>query len=310
MQASDPVFLAARDFLFGLAYRMLGTVVDAEDVVQDAWLRWQARGTQTIEDERAYLARITTHLAIDRLREQRRARANYVGPWLPEPLADAIAPADMALEHARSLAVGLLVLMDELTPHERAVFVLRHAFDFDFESIARCLDAKPATCRQWFKRARNRLGPRAETDAAPRADRGLTERLLAALAQGDERGVLALLGADVVVISDGGGRIAAASKPIIGVRAVSRFLLGAARHADATVSVELMSLNHGVSALVARAGQLESVLTCEARAHAIERIYIVRNPDKLARLAAHLARTPHTAPSRGHENHGALDRAQ
>ncbi|MCB1745678.1 MAG: RNA polymerase sigma factor SigJ [Gammaproteobacteria bacterium] len=290
MTATTDVFEAQRAFLFGIAYRMLGSVSDAEDVVQDAWLRWQGDRPADLAQPRAWLARVVTHLSIDLLRRRRRERVDYTGPWLPEPLLEPAADdgADAA-DHAalaETLSIGLLALLEALPPTERATFVLREAFGMDYEAIGAILEAQPTTCRQWFRRGRARLAARDHDAAAGRAGRALLDRFLAALASGDATRVAALLGEDVELVSDGGGKAAAASRPLHGRRAVSRFLAGLAARADAAVRVAPARLNGAWGCLVYRGAMLETAVVLSGAADAVRGIYLVRNPDKLARLHA------------------------
>ncbi|MGE0485572.1 MAG: RNA polymerase sigma factor SigJ [Gammaproteobacteria bacterium] len=287
MNATDP-FESQRRFLFGLAYRMLGSVGDAEDVVQDAWLRWRAADATAVEQPRAWLARVVTHLCIDLLRRRRRERCDYAGPWLPEPLVTTAADEGPDAAHhvalAESLSLGLLALLETLGPSERATFVLREAFDMDYASIGAILDAPPATCRQWFHRGRRRLAARG-SDGKPRgASRAQLVRFLEALASGDADRVAALLTAEVELVSDGGGRVAAATRPLHGRRAVSRFLAGLAARADAAMRVVPARINGGWGFLVYRDAVLETAAALSATDAAIAGLYFVRNPDKLARL--------------------------
>ncbi len=219
-----------RRLLFTVAYEMLGSVADAEDVVQDAWLRWSAADRRDVVDPRAYLVQITTRLALDRLGAARTRREVYVGPWLPEPLltgADDVPGADPAEAVAlgEHLSLALLVVLESLSPAERAVFVLREAFGMSFAEVAEVLDRSEAAVRQMAHRAREHVQarrPRFDTDQ--RAAREVTERFLEATAGGDVEALLAALSPGVVLVSDGGGKAKAARRPIEGADKVARFL--------------------------------------------------------------------------------------
>src|SRR5688572_4007685 len=227
-----------RRLLFSVAYQMLGSVADAEDVVQDAWLRWSAADRSDVTDERAYLVQITTRLALDRLGSARARRETYVGPWLPEPLLTGGAavggapPApgpDEAAERGEQVSLALLVVLETLSPAERAVFVLRDVFGMSVAEVAGALDRSEAAVRQMSHRAREHVQARQPRfDADQRAQREVTERFFAAVAGGDMAALLAALAPDVVLISDGGGKASAARRPINGADKVARFLVGIA----------------------------------------------------------------------------------
>ncbi len=242
MMNRDELFAAQRHRLFGIAYRMLGSVADAEDVLQDSWLRWREKSAADIDNPGAYLTRIVTSVSIDALRRAQRRRETYSGPWLPEPLdLDAVHNDDGAahLALAETLSTALLVMLEDLTAKERATFILREAFGLSFDEIAACLDARPATCRQWAKRARDRLGAVDWRNRGVQAERELLERFVVAMASGEPATMVALLDAQVELIGDGGGKVAAASKPLHGVHAVSRFLGGLAARNAAQVETRL-----------------------------------------------------------------------
>ena len=288
---TDDIFSAERSRLFGIAYRMLGRVADAEDVVQEAWLRWRSHAGDDIANPQAYLSRTVTSLSIDALRRTRRERHVYPGPWLPEPLPDDAVSDDgeAHLALAQTLSMGLLALLETLTPSERATFVLREAYGMAYDDIAACLDARPATCRQWHRRARARLARIDWHDEAPLAGRELLERFLATLHGGDPDALVALLDEDVELVSDGGGKAVAATRPLHGPRAVSRFLHGIARSSAAAVRVDIVRFNGRWGALVGLDGRLDTALSLASHAGRVRGIYLVRNPDKLARLQARCA---------------------
>ncbi|HTJ34734.1 MAG TPA: RNA polymerase sigma factor SigJ, partial [Dactylosporangium sp.] len=226
MADAAQIFSEHRERLAGVAYRVLGRIADVEDVVQDAWLRWSTVDLDSVDDPEAYLVRVATRLAIDRLRSAQARREAYVGPWLPEPMLTSPDVADsVALND--SVSTAMLLVLESLSPLERAVFVLREAFDYSFAEIAAMLDRTEAAVRQLLVRARNHVHdkrPRYPLDDVKR--QSIAERFLAACVGGDIAPLLELLSPDVTVISDGGGVVSAATRPVVGLDHVSRFLLG------------------------------------------------------------------------------------
>jgi len=283
--AESPGSVAAQHFdeyrglLFTVAYEMLGSAADAEDVVQDTWLRWADVDREEVRDPRAYLVRIVTRLALNRLRTLKRQRETYVGPWLPEPLLTTPDVADH-VELADSVSFAMLVVLETLSPLERAVFVLREVFGFEYDEIASATDRTSAAVRQLASRARAHVEER-RPRFEPTADaREVAERFFAAAATGDVQGLLDVMSPDVVLLSDGGGKKQAALRPILGADKVARFLGGVSR-VDATVSFEWAVVNGAPSVLVSLDGELDaigSVLVIDGR---VAEIYFVRNPDKL-----------------------------
>jgi RNA polymerase sigma-70 factor (ECF subfamily) len=265
---------------------MLGSAADAEDVLQETWLRWAAVDHDDVRDSRGYLVRITTRLALNRLRTLARRRESYVGPWLPEPLLTAPDVADdVAL--ADSVSTALLLVLETLSPTERAVFVLREVFDVGYEEIAAAVDRSPATVRQIAVRARQHVAARRpRTCVADRERDAVLERFLAATSTGDLQGLLDVLSPDVVLVTDGGGRKKAALRPILGRDKVLRFL-AAVTPQDARV--ERTSVNGAPGLTVSVAGELDAVLTLLVGDAGVTALYVVRNPDKLARLAQTVA---------------------
>jgi RNA polymerase sigma-70 factor (TIGR02957 family) len=283
-----------RRLLFSVAYQMLGSVADAEDVVQDTWLRWSAADRAEVIDERAYLVQITTRLALDRLGSARARRERYVGPWLPEPLltapvasgAAAPDPAEAA-EIGEEVSLALLVVLETLSPVERAVFVLREVFGLPTAEVAGILGRSEVAVRQLGHRAKEHVQarrPRFDTDR--RAQREVTQRFLAAAISGDVESLLAALSPGVVLISDGGGKVSAARRPIVGADKVARFLAAVGpQGADLPgLRVEMAEVN-GAPAVVAWTDDgpymaLQLVLTDGL----VEQVLYVANPDKLAGL--------------------------
>jgi len=285
-----------RRLLFSVAYQMLGSVADAEDAVQDAWLRWSAADRSTVADPRAYLVRITSRLALDRLKAAHTRRESYVGPWLPEPLmAGAVpvaaggSPADPgeAAEVAEQVSLAMLVVLESLSPAERAVFVLREVFGMSFGEVASALDRSEAAVRQMAHRAREHVQARQPRFAADRREqREVTERFLAAAVSGDVASLLAAMSPGVVLIADGGGKVTAARRPIVGADKVARFLAAVGPQGTDLpgLRVELTDVN-GAPAIVAWTDEgpfmaLQLVLADGL----VEQVLYVANPDKLAGL--------------------------
>ncbi|MFH8581404.1 RNA polymerase sigma-70 factor [Streptomyces zaomyceticus] len=280
------LFEEHRPMLLGVAYRMLGRAADAEDVVQEAWLRWTAEDRAEVREPRAFLVRITTRLAIDRLRQAQTRRESYVGPWLPEPVVTDFGPsvpdtAERALL-ADSVSLAVLVVLESLSPLERAVFVLREAFGFPFAEIATTLDRSEAAVRQLAGRARRHVDegkPRYDVDPVERRD--LTERFLSAAAGGDLGDLLALLAPDVRLVGDSGGKSKAPLRIIDSADKVGRFVVATAEGAHERFEFRLVELN-GAPALLALAdGRPDSVFQIEVRDGRVQCVYIIRNPDKL-----------------------------
>jgi RNA polymerase sigma-70 factor (TIGR02957 family) len=297
MTADVGTFDRHRRLLFTVAYQMLGSVADAEDVVQDTWLRWSAADRSGVADERAYLVQITTRLALDRMDSARSRRESYVGPWLPEPLLTgggtvaAAPPApgpDEAAELGEQVSLALLVVLETLSPAERAVFVLREVFGLPVPEVAAALGRSDAAVRQMAHRAREHVHARQPRfDADRQMQREVTERFFAAVAGGDMEALLAALAPDVVLISDGGGKASAARRPITGADKVARFLVGIAEKGGDIpgLRIEVAEVN-GLPAIVGWVGTDPfgsiSLTTAGGR---IEQVLVVVNPDKLAGLA-------------------------
>ncbi|WP_411082391.1 RNA polymerase sigma-70 factor [Streptomyces sp. cmx-18-6] len=289
--AATEVFEEHRAVLTGVAYRMLGRVADAEDVVQEAWLRWSSTTREGTREPRAFLVRITTRLAIDRLRRLRSRRESYVGPWLPEPMATDFGPAapdaaDQAVL-ADSVSLAVLVVLESLSPLERAVFVLREAFGFPYAEIATALDRTEAAVRQLAGRARRHVDerkPRYDVDPAERRD--LTDRFLAAASGDGIEQLMALLAPDVRLVSDAGGKAKAARRIIETADKVGRFLVAVAQEVGPDWDVRIAEFNGGPAVACFVSGKPDTFFQLDVRGGAIQCIYIVRNPDKLAGLDA------------------------
>ncbi|HEX9866066.1 MAG TPA: RNA polymerase sigma-70 factor [Acidimicrobiia bacterium] len=279
---TDP-FVTHRSLLFTVAYEMLGSAADAEDVVQETWLRWADVDKTDVRDPRAYLVRIVTRQALNRLRTLSRRREDYVGEWLPEPLLTHPDVADDVVL-AESVSMAMLTVLETLGPIERAVFVLREVFDTPYDEIAGAVGKTPATVRQIIHRAREHVAarrPRVHVDLAEQ--QAVIERLLAVLNSGDIQDLLDLLAPDVVLVADGGGQVAAARHPLEGADRVAAFLSGFERIAP-VAEVKIVWLNGAPAVRIDLEGELDTALSLVIEDGRISRIYAVRNPDKLARL--------------------------
>ena len=276
------IFERARPRLLGLAYRMLGVMADAEDIVQEAWLRWQGGDPAGIERPDAWLTTVTTRLALDRLRSAQRRRERYVGPWLPEPILVAPGPEDAA-DLAESLTLGFLVLLDQLQPVERAAFLLADVFRVPYAEVGASLGKSEAACRQVVSRARKRLSS-APVRSPTGAERRILEELVSAILQGDVEAAVARLAPDVVLVADGGADRKAARRPIVGADRVVRLLTSLARQLTGTVEAEFVLLNREPALLLLIDGTVDTAVTVDLAGDRVSAIWLVRNPDKLHRL--------------------------
>jgi len=286
MDAAD-TFSQYRPMLFGIAYRMLGSVMDAEDVVQEAYLRWERTDREHVESPRAYLSTIVTRLSIDALREAQRRREVYVGEWLPEPLVTGHDPRESA-ELADSLSTAFLVLLESLSPPERAAFLLREVFGYDYSELANVLEKTEDNCRQMVSRARGRLETREPRFEASREEQErLLMRFVEATTTGNYDALVGALAEDAAVYSDHGGKAPAAQRTILGADKVARFFLGVQRRfPPADPSVRMVSLNGRPGVIVFSGDRPDSAFSFDCDSRGITRIYVVRNPDKLQHLAA------------------------
>jgi RNA polymerase sigma-70 factor (ECF subfamily) len=277
-------FAEHRSVLVGAAYRVVGSVSDAEDVVQEAWLRWAAVDHEEVRDSRAYLIRITTRLALNRLREQKARREQYVGPWLPEPLASDDHPA-AAVEMADSVSMAMLVVLETLSPLERATFVLREVFDLPYDEIADTLGRSEPAVRQLAHRAREHVHarqPRHHVDKARHDE--LTMRFMQAAGSGDFDQVVALLAPDAVLISDGGGKKKAALRPIQGATKIARWLFAViAENPD--FEIRMGTLNGEIAYIAYDRDKPDTVAFLKTGDGRITELYLIRNPDKLAHVS-------------------------
>jgi RNA polymerase sigma-70 factor, ECF subfamily len=284
MNAKADLFDRARPRLLGLGYRLLGSRMDAEDLVQDAWFRWSEADSDGIDDPQAWLVTVVTRLGIDRLRQLKRRRESYVGPWLPEPLLEEGESAEGLAEMASDLSMAFLLALERLGAQERAAFLLREVFDYPYDEIAAMLGKSEAASRQIISRAKARLRegrPRFRVD--PQAHRQLVERFVATVASGDADAFVDLLSDQVRWIADGGGRARAASRVINGVRAVSRLAMGLRREWGERLRMRLAMINGEWGVVFELDDHLRSVMLLESDGERITGIYSVVNPDKLPR---------------------------
>lgn len=287
--AVDPAtaaFAEHRNLLFTVAYEMLGSAADAEDVLQETWLRWVAVDLGTVRDRRAYLVRITTRQSLNLIRSLSRRKESYVGPWLPEPL---LTTPDVAedVELAESLSMALLFVLETLAPLERAVFVLRDVFEVGYAEIAEAVDKNPAAVRQIAHRARKHVNdrrPRVATTA--RETRAVVDAFHRVVEGGDLQDLLDVLAPDVVLVGDGGGVKQAALRPIIGAERAVRMLTGGLRKLHATFSAEATMVNGNPALLMRLDGEIDGILAFRVEHGLVTGLYYVRNPEKLSRLAA------------------------
>jgi RNA polymerase sigma-70 factor (ECF subfamily) len=283
----DP-FLEHRPLLFSIAYRMLGSVTEAEDAVQDTFIRWEsvAEKRDEIRSSKAWLVATVTRLSIDRLRFSQRQREQYVGVWLPEPLMATTTDspnADGAL--ADSVSTAFMVMLETLTPEERAVFILREAFDYNYNEISTIVGKSEANCRQIARRAKEHLsqaGRRRPID--PAQAETLVQQFLSACRDGDVASLMAVLAEDSTLMSDGGGRVRAALRPIYGAERIARFLFGIQKNIPPDAEFRLENFNGGKGIMVVSAGIPISVLTFSVGGGQIAGIYIISNPQKLRHL--------------------------
>ncbi len=282
--AATEAFLAHRNLLFTVAYEMLGSAADAEDVLQETWLRWAGVDLDTVQDQRAYLVRITSRQALTRLRTLGRRKESYVGSWLPEPL---LTSPDVAedVELADSVSMAMLLVLETLAPTERAVFVLREVFDLPYEEIAQAVDKTPAAVRQIAHRAREHVAARRPRGpVSPAATRDALDAFRRAVETGDLQQLVELLAPDVVLVGDGGGLKQAVPKPIVGADKVARLLTAGLGRIPATASLHPTQVN-GHPALVMRFdGELDTVVALRIDDGLITGLYAVRNPEKLSHM--------------------------
>ncbi|MFD8243777.1 RNA polymerase sigma-70 factor [Nocardia sp. NPDC059691] len=277
-------FVAHRDLLFTVAYEMLGSSADAEDVLQETWLRWVKADTEQVDDERAYLVRITTRQSLNRLRTMKRRREAYVGPWLPEPVLTAPDVAEH-VELAENISMAMMLVLETLSPTERAVFVLREVFDLGYEEIAAAVGKNPPTVRQIAHRARRRVEARRPRSAvSPSQTRASVEAFGRALESGNPQALLDVLAPHVVLMSDGGGIKRAALQPVIGAEKVTRYITGGTGKVQAELSCETILINGNPALALRLDGVLDGIMAFHVEDDHITGLYFVRNPEKLTRV--------------------------
>jgi RNA polymerase sigma-70 factor (ECF subfamily) len=293
MNAAIIAFDTLRPRLQGIAYRMLGTAAEAEEVVQDAWLRWHEADRPSIENPEAWLVSVTTRIAIDRLRAAKVEREKYVGFWLPEPqLGEAPASPEQILERAGELSVAFLTLLERLTPEARAAFLMREVLDADYAEVAATLGKSEAACRQLVSRARAQLrepGPRQAVP--PQVHWRLMQRFAAAVADGSVASLKSLLAEDAALIGDGGGKVPSFGKVLVGGQRIAQLYFASVRRFGRDLTVRLAVINGEWGLLRFIGGEIESAQSVETDGERIVRIHVQRNPDKLARLAVALRKS-------------------
>jgi RNA polymerase sigma-70 factor (ECF subfamily) len=284
VDSATEAFVAHRNLLFTVAYELLGSATDAEDVLQETWLRWVGVDLGIVREQRAYLVRIVTRLALDRLRALGRRKESYVGPWLPEPLLTAPDVAE-DVELAESVSMAMLLVLETLAPTERAVFVLREVFDLEYDEIAEAVDKTPAAVRQIAHRARAHVAARRPRGiASPAETRAALQAFQRAVETGDLQSLLDILAPDVVALSDGGGVKHALLRPVVGAGKVARLLAVGWWKRGAQRSVEPVQVNGGPALLVRVNGEIDSVLAVRLENGYVTGFYNVRNPEKLSRV--------------------------
>src|SRR5260370_6464690 len=289
----DESFESYRTYLFAIAYRMLGSAMDAEDMVQETYLRYQATPPQTIRSLKAYLTTILTRLCMDQLQLAHRKREQYVGPWLPEPIlttetAETVETGDpeKRVEMEESVSLAFLVLLEQLQPFERAVFLLREVFGYEFAEIAAMLNKSEAACRRSFSRAKLHLQAHLPRfPPSPQIHHHFLSGYLQAVQTGEMTPLMNLLSEDVTLWADGGGKVKqAALQPISGREAVARFSLGTKRFWPENARIELAEVNGQAALIIRTGGQVFSVVTIDVEQGRIQAIRVIANPDKLARV--------------------------
>ncbi|TCC52716.1 RNA polymerase sigma-70 factor [Kribbella capetownensis] len=289
MAGPDPAteaFVAHRNLLFTVAYELLGSAADAEDVLQETWLRWVGVDLDSVRDQRAYLVRIASRQALSRLRTLGRRKESYVGPWLPEPL---LTTPDVAedVELADNVSMAMLLVLETLKPTERAVFVLREVFALEYDEIAEAVDKTPAAVRQIAHRARAHVAERRPRGSvSPAESRGALEAFRWAVETGDLQRLLDMLAPDVVLLGDGGGVKQALLRPIVGADRVARLLAAGLPKVVGDFTVEPIQVNGSPALLLRQDGEIEQIVAVRLDDGLISGLYVVRNPEKLSHLEA------------------------
>jgi RNA polymerase sigma-70 factor (ECF subfamily) len=280
-------FTLLRPLLFTIAYEILGSATEADDVLQDSYLRWADVDLSTVRDTKSYLARLVTRQALNALRADARRREEYVGPWLPEPLLldDQDPSADVVL--AESVSMAMLVLLETLSPDERAVFVLREVFGFDYREIAEAVGRPAPAVRQVAHRAREHVRARRKRfdGIDPERNAEITAQFFATAASGDVEALMTMLAPDATWTADGGGKVSAARRPVVGAELVARAIVGLMRKAAPQLRADMVTCNSAPALLLYRGEHLEMVVTLDFADDKITNFYVMRNPDKLTALA-------------------------
>jgi RNA polymerase sigma-70 factor (ECF subfamily) len=281
------VFTEHRKTLFGIAYRMLGRVSEAEDMVQEVWLRWQKQDPATIDSPKSWLVSTMTRLCIDQLRSARREREEYYGVWLPEPLmATSAMEPDKAAAVSDSLTMAFMMMLESLDPVERATFLLREVFDYDYADTAAIVGKSEVNCRQIVRRAKAQLQARPQSNLTPNAQaQRLVEQFFQAAETGRVEELLAILTEDATVYSDGGGRVRAAGRPICSADHVSRFFIGIWPRLPEKTEWRVTTVNGRLGALLRSEGEVYGAFAFDVDEQQVENIYLVLNPEKLKHLA-------------------------
>jgi RNA polymerase sigma-70 factor (TIGR02957 family) len=283
VHAEDETFAEHRPLLFTIAYEILGSAADAEDVLQDSYIRWSTVDQASVDNPRAYLAQIVARQALNQLRSRKRRREEYVGAWLPEPIRTEPDASEDALL-AESVSIAMLLLLETLSPDERAVFVLREVFEFSHREIAQSVDRTEESVRQLARRARIHVQERRKRfEPRPHAAREIADRFLSASATGDIQSLMDMMAPDVVALADGGGRMPVPRAPLVGRARVAHFVAGAARRGLPDMTVDVGAFNGLPSLLFSSGEQPDTLLVIETTDDGlVRRLFIVRNPDKLS----------------------------
>ncbi len=273
-----------RPLLFSIAYRMLGSVMEAEDIVQESYMRYMATDVERVQSPKAFLSTVVTRLCLDQLKSARHKREEYFGPWLPEPLVTTDAPDELLARH-ESISMAFLLLLETLSPVERAVFLLREVFDYEYSAIAEVVGKGEVNCRQLYSRAKRHIQGGAPHFLTPPAEQqSFVLQLMQALEADDSEQFAALLAEDVELHSDGGGKASAATHPLYGRQTVMRFIIGLHHKRPPNTTIELSEVNGAPALFVRIDGQLDNVMCLEIGTNGIQAIRIVRNPEKLRHL--------------------------
>lgn len=286
------VFTEFRPRLFGIAYRMLGSVAEAEDIVQDAWLRWQSYDRSAVRSPIAFLSTTTTRLAINAAQSARARHETYIGPWLPEPVDTSADPA-LGAEHGEALQFAVLVLLEQLSPTERAAYVLRESFDYPYRQIADILQTTEPAVRKLVSRARKHISNGRKTPVSPTEHRRLLAAFIDAARSGDLESLEQLFSEDVVSYSDGGGIVRASRIPVFGRSRVAKYVKAFASHFWIGVELTWLDTNGQASVLISRDNTAIAVATVTASDNGIDQVMWQMNPEKLAVISANMARQAH-----------------